>query len=200
MVGMTRYCNNPCGKLRWFLQVFLWKCNGVLTFQTSLDLALFWRILQWSMGIPEDCPILLQNPSSKAAALQIGHNMTHIVLIPKKKGAHEVSHYIPISFIHGVARILLNVIALRLAPHLHYLISQSQCAFIKKRSIHDNFMYVRNLSRRLYQSRIPALLLKLNITKAFDTVRWDYLLDLMQKKKKGFPTIWNNWITTILST
>lgn len=34
------------------------------------------------------------------------------------------------------------------------------------------------------------LLLKLDIAKAYDSVRWDYLLDLIQKR--GFPSTWRN--------
>lgn len=76
----------------------------------------------------------------------------NIVLITKREGAHEVTHYRLISLIHGVARILSKVLALRLAQHLHGLVSHSQNAFIKKRSIHDNYMFMRNLARHLYQS------------------------------------------------
>lgn len=61
---------------------------------------------------------------------------------------------------------------------MNSLISNSQSAFIKKRSIHDNFMYVRNLAHKFHQTNTTTLLLKLNIAKAFDLVRWDYLLDL----------------------
>jgi mannosylglycoprotein endo-beta-mannosidase len=45
---------------------------------------------------------------------------------------------------------------------------------------------------------MPALLLKLDISKAFDSVRWDYLISLMQHR--GFPPKWCNWIAAILST
>jgi hypothetical protein len=58
------------------------------------------------------------------------------------------------------------------------LISTCQSAFIKKRSTHTNFLYVRNLTRKFHKSKSPALLLKLDISKAFDSVRWDYLLSL----------------------
>jgi hypothetical protein len=50
---------------------------------------------------------------------------------------------------------------------------------IKKRSIHDNFLYVRNLTRRFHVKKTPTLLFKLDISKAFDSVRWDYLLSLL---------------------
>jgi hypothetical protein len=38
----------------------------------------------------------------------------------------------------------------------------------------------------------------LDISKAFDSVRWDYLISLLQRR--GFPQKWRNWITILLST
>jgi hypothetical protein len=49
---------------------------------------------------------------------------------------------------------------------MHQLISACQSAFIKKKSIHDNYLYVRNLTRRFHRMKTPALLLKLDISKA----------------------------------
>jgi hypothetical protein len=54
---------------------------------------------------------------------------------------------------------------LRLAPLINELISPCQSIFIKKRSIHDNFLYVRNLMRRFHRTKTPAPLLKLDIPK-----------------------------------
>jgi hypothetical protein len=42
----------------------------------------------------------------------------------------------------------------------------------------NNFMYVGNTTRRLHRSRTPALLIKLDIAKAFDSIRWNYIHDL----------------------
>jgi retron-type reverse transcriptase len=78
------------------------------------------------------------------------------------------------------------------------IVSHSQSAFIKSRTIHDNFMYVRNTARQLHCSKTPALLIKLDIAKAFDTVRWDYMLDLMQRM--GFPQRWSALMSTLFST
>ena len=57
---------------------------------------------------------------------------------------------------------------------------------------------MRNLTRKFHRTKSPALLLKLDISKAFDSVRWDYLLSLMQRR--GFPMRWRNWISSLLST
>jgi hypothetical protein len=90
------------------------------------------------------------------------------------------------------------MLSLRLAPHMDDLVSKAQSAFIKKRSIHDNFLYVKNLAARLHKRKIPALLFKLDIRKAFDSVRWDYIIDLLQKR--GFPPRFRNWVVALLVT
>jgi len=78
-----------------------------------------------------------------------------------------------------VAKLISKLMANRLAGCLDQLISRAQSAFIKKRSIHDNFLYTQNLIKELYRAKYPALFLKLDIAKAFDTVRWDYLLEVL---------------------
>ncbi|XP_071681453.1 secreted RxLR effector protein 78-like [Lolium perenne] len=74
----------------------------------------------------------------------------------------------------------------------------AQSAFIKKGSIHDNFLYVKNLATRFHKNKTPALLFKLDIRKAFDSIRWGYLIDLLVKR--GFPVLFRNWIVALLNT
>jgi hypothetical protein len=90
------------------------------------------------------------------------------------------------------------MMATRLAPHMNKLVPNAQSAFIKKRSIHDNFLYVRNLARKMHKSKTPTLLFKLDIKKSFDSVRWDYLMELLQHL--GFPTKFRDWIAALLSS
>ena len=123
-------------------------------------------------------------------------NSANVVHLPKKEGAEGILDYRPISLIHAVGKIIEKVLAIRLASHMHSLVSHAQSAFIKMRSIHDNFMYVKNFTRRLHKRKTPTLLFKLDIRKAFDSVRWEYLLDLLQKR--GFPSIFRNWVAALL--
>jgi hypothetical protein len=64
----------------------------------------------------------------------------NIAPIPKKDGAKDVSDFRPISLIHATAKLISKMMSSRLAPHMNKLISNSQSAFIKTRSIHDNFL------------------------------------------------------------
>lgn len=124
-------------------------------------------------------------------------NSANVVLIPKKEGVEGIEDYRPISLVHGFGKLFSKVLAIRLRPLMHSLISMNQSAFIRGRSIHDNFMYVRNMVRKHHRTKRPILLFKLDISKAFDSVRWDYLLALLQNI--GFPPKWCEWITGLLS-
>uniref|UniRef100_A0A453RJ81 Reverse transcriptase domain-containing protein n=1 Tax=Aegilops tauschii subsp. strangulata TaxID=200361 RepID=A0A453RJ81_AEGTS len=125
-------------------------------------------------------------------------NSANVVPLPKKDGAEGISNYRPISLIHAIAKIIAKILSLRLAPHMDDLVSNAQSAFIKRRSIHDNFMYVRNFARRLHKCRTPALLFKLDIKKAFDSVKWGYILQLL--RRSGFPPKFRAWIAALLSS
>lgn len=52
--------------------------------------------------------------------------------------------------------------------------------------------------RELHSSKTSAILLKLDIAKALDTVSWPYLLDRL--RHLGFGDRWIGWIISILST
>lgn len=118
-------------------------------------------------------------------------NSVNVVLLSKKEGAEGIADYRPTSLIHAIAKIIAKVLSLRLGPHMSKLVSNAQSAFIKTRSIHDNFLYVCNLARRLHTRKTPSILFKLDIRKAFDSVKWEYLLDLLQRR--GFPSKFRDW-------
>lgn len=80
-------------------------------------------------------------------------NSAHIVLIPKKDDARALSDFRPISLTSSVAKLISKLLASRLSKLLYQLVSRCQSAFIKKRSIHDNFLYAQNLSRELHQAK-----------------------------------------------
>jgi hypothetical protein len=119
-------------------------------------------------------------------------------LIAKKDGAKAVADYRPISLMHSAAKILGKVLATRLASHLNKIVSASQSAFIRGRSIQDNFRYIQGAIKHFHRSKSPMLLLKLDIAKAFDNVRWEYMLEIMEQL--GFGQRWRNLMALLWKT
>jgi hypothetical protein len=121
-----------------------------------------------------------------------------LTLVPKTEIADTPGIFRPISPVHSFAKIMSKVLALRLVPQINGLVSQAQSAFIKRHWIQENFLYVCHLARAYHRKKTPALLMKLDITKAFDSVSWEYLLELLECR--GFPSKWQNWFALLLSS
>lgn len=115
-----------------------------------------------------------------------------------KKGAIEVADYSPISLIHSFIKLISKTLALRLQPHMSVIVFTCQSVLTKHRSIHDSFMAVRNATHHLRRTNTPTLLMKLHMSQAFDSIRWEYLLTLF--KHLGFPMRWQGWTVAILSS
>jgi hypothetical protein len=107
-------------------------------------------------------------------------NNALIVLLPKKVGASCPADFRPLTIIHSFAKLFSKILALRLAPKLDMLIDKNQNAFIRERTIQDNFKYIQRASVLIRKKKVPMLLLKLDISKAFDTLSWPFLLELMR--------------------
>uniref|UniRef100_A0A8I6YX69 Reverse transcriptase domain-containing protein n=1 Tax=Hordeum vulgare subsp. vulgare TaxID=112509 RepID=A0A8I6YX69_HORVV len=121
-------------------------------------------------------------------------NTAMVVLLPKKEGAIKVQDFRPISLIHSVAKIIAKVLATRLTGVISSIISSAQSANLSSKSMQDSFMYVQNADRK----KRPALMFKIDITRAFDNVSWEYLIELLQHL--GFPSCWRDWIALLLSS
>jgi len=107
-------------------------------------------------------------------------NYVFITLLPKKDDATNIRDYRPISLVHSFAKLITKLLANRLAGRLDEMITPNQSAFIKGRFILDNFMLVQHTTKFLHQQKQPRILLKLDITKAFDSVSWPFLLEVLQ--------------------
>lgn len=112
-------------------------------------------------------------------------NKALVSLLPKVDGAEELRDYRPVSMVHGAIKIFDKVLATRLVEDLPHLVGKHQSAFVKGRYLHDNFMLVQGTARRLHALKDPTVLLKLDISKAFDSVQWPFLLEVMQNMGFG---------------
>lgn len=125
-------------------------------------------------------------------------NTAIITLLPKKEASSLLKDYRPISLIHSFAKLAAMVMALRLTPRMADLVACTQSAFIRGRSIHENFIFVKGLTKLFHCRKKAMILLKLDILKAFDSVSWPFLLDLLQFR--GFGPNWRRWVTALCLT
>jgi retron-type reverse transcriptase len=110
------------------------------------------------------------------------------VVIPKKENPQKVADYRTISLTNSFAKIMTKILANRLGAERYDLISINQSSFIKGRCIHDNFMLVQEVIKDLHKRKLPSIFIKFDISKAFDTVNWPYLLHIMSHL--GFGQRW----------
>ena len=125
-------------------------------------------------------------------------NDAYMVLLRKKDNPEEIRDFRPISLIHSFGKLVTKCMANRLAGVLDRLVLRNQSAFIKGRSIHDNFQAVQLACKAVHATKKPCVLLKIDIAKAFDTVSWEFLLDVLQHM--GFGLRCRNWVATALSS
>ena len=137
--------------------------------------------------------------------LQQGHarklellNSAYLTLIPKKAEALEAKDYRPISLVHSFAKLVTKLMANRLAPLLDNMVASDQSAFIRGRCIHDNFMLVQQTIKVLHRRKVASLFLKLDISKAFDSVAWPFLLEILSHL--GFGPSWCTLIANLLKS
>ena len=107
-------------------------------------------------------------------------NTTTISLVPKVTNPSILNDYRPISCCSTIYKCISKVIANRLKRVLPSLIDKAQSAFIKGRHISDNILLTQELMRNYHRKDSPVrCAIKVDLKKAFDTVRWDFILDLL---------------------
>ena len=109
-------------------------------------------------------------------------NFTHILLIPKKKEPQSVSNYGPISLSNVVSRIVSKVLANIIKTILANVIFNSQSAFVSNKLISDNTSVAYEMLYKLRnrrQGKIGHMVVKLDISKTNDRVKWELLRKIM---------------------
>ena len=124
-------------------------------------------------------------------------NATFLVLIPKKNDDVDVKDFWPISLVGGLYKIIAKVLANRIQRVAHGLISDSQNAFVKGRQILDSVLIASKYLDIRLKTGVLRVLCKLDIEKAYDHVKWEFLMFLLQQC--GFSEKWRRWIRCCIS-
>jgi hypothetical protein len=119
-----------------------------------------------------------------------------ISLIPKIKEANTIKQYIPICLLNVDYKWFSKVFTMRLTPFADKLISKNQTAFIPGTYILEGVIILHETLHELRVKKMQGVILKLDFEKAYDKVRWNFMIEVL--RKKNFPEKWVEWMKQII--
>nr|GEV82871.1 RNA-directed DNA polymerase, eukaryota [Tanacetum cinerariifolium] len=103
-----------------------------------------------------------------------------------------MSDFRPISLTGCVYKVVTKILQNRLSLVITGLISDVQSAFLPNRQILDGPFIINELLARCHHKKQSAMVFKVDFAKAYDSIRWDYLEDVLLSF--GFGVKWCKWI------
>nr|GEX99612.1 RNA-directed DNA polymerase, eukaryota [Tanacetum cinerariifolium] len=127
-----------------------------------------------------------------------GCNSSFIALILKVPDANLVKDFWPISLIGSLYKIIAKILANKLVSVLGDIVSEVQSAFVADRQILDGPFILNEIMQWCKRKKKQTLVFKVDFEKAYDSVRWDFLDDILGKF--GFGEKWRRWIQGCLKS
>ncbi|GAU45807.1 hypothetical protein TSUD_87100 [Trifolium subterraneum] len=114
-------------------------------------------------------------------------NCTDICLIPKVAQPEFVNQFRPISLCNRLYKVVSKVVVNQLKEFIPVIISPYQTGFVPGRSIHENIVVAQELlhSRNRMTGKRGYFAIKVDLAKAYDMLRWDFIHKTLQEV--GFP-------------
>ena len=126
-------------------------------------------------------------------------NCTIIALVPKIPNPSSMHDYRPISCCNTIYLCISKIIAAKIKRCLPDIICLAQTAFVHGRSITDNILLTKELMKNYhYNFGPPRCALKIHLKKAYDSIRWGCILDILIAM--GTPFILLRFIKACITT
>eukprot|EP00253_Pinus_taeda_P007421 PITA_07421 len=118
-----------------------------------------------------------------------GINSTFLTLIPKSNSFEEAQGFRPIALCNVIYKIIATLIAKRLKPLLPSIISPEQMGFVEGRQILDGLVVTQEMIHSLNQKKQRGMMIKLDLSKAYDRLSWRYLRMVLEAYAEGLGRI-----------
>lgn len=103
----------------------------------------------------------------------------------------------PIALCNVIYKVISKVIASRLKPLLPLLISPEQSGYVGRQII-DSIILTHEIIHSLKHSKKAGMLLKIDLSKAFDKLSWIYMQRMLIAF--GFSPTWVRWVMSMVSS
>ncbi|VFQ88343.1 unnamed protein product [Cuscuta campestris] len=114
--------------------------------------------------------------------LPVAAASTNICLIPKCDNASRLNDFRLVCLSTVASKITTKCIAKRLSKVLPLIISEEQGAFVADRDIMEQILLTKEMAHNIDRKAEGGnIILKLDMAKAFDKLKWSYLLDIFPR-------------------
>ena len=136
--------------------------------------------------------------SRKTLGILLAFNATFLTLIPKEDKSTTPQAFRPIALCNVIFKLITKVIANRIKPLLPNLISKEKIGYVEARQILDNIILTQELIHYVKLNHTPRMLIKLDMSKAFEKISWQYIREIL--KAFGFHPTWIQRIYSLISS
>nr|GFB60295.1 RNA-directed DNA polymerase, eukaryota, reverse transcriptase zinc-binding domain protein [Tanacetum cinerariifolium] len=133
----------------------------------------FWSVIQKDVVAAVKCFF-------HYGSIHKGCNLSFIALILKIPDAKMVKDFRPISLIGSLYKIIAKILANRLVTVLGDVINEIQSDFVADRQILDGPFILNEVLQWCKLKKKHSFIFKIDFEKAYDSVRWDYLEDVLK--------------------
>ena len=146
------------------------------------------------------------NYAYQIGELSIEQKRGVITLIPKKGSIRtKLNNWRPITLLNIDYKIAAKVLASRIKRVLPMIINNDQVSYIPNRYIGENVRITADILDYTSLKKIPGILLLIDFEKAFDTIKWNFIIKALRKFNFGdsfvrwVKTLYNNIQTAVIN-